>query len=36
LLARAKRAINDLRRLGYAVSITPPETQTAGALGLPG
>jgi transposase len=35
LLARAKRAINDLRRLGYAVSITPPETQTAGALGLP-
>jgi len=22
--------------LGYAVSITPPETQTAGALGLPG
>jgi transposase len=27
LLARAKRAINDLRRLGYAVSITPPGAQ---------
>jgi transposase len=27
LLARAKRAINDLRRLGYAVSITPPSAQ---------
>ena len=27
VLARAKRAINDLRRLGYAVSITPPNAQ---------
>ena len=29
LVARAKRALNDLRKLGYAVSITPPATQTA-------
>jgi transposase len=29
LVARAKRALNDLRKLGYAVSITPPASQTA-------
>jgi transposase len=29
LVARAKRALNDLRKLGYAVSITPPATQPA-------
>jgi transposase len=29
LLARAKRAINDLRRLGYAVTITPPNAEAA-------
>jgi transposase len=29
LVARAQRALNDLRKLGYAVSVTPPATQTA-------
>jgi hypothetical protein len=29
LVALAKRTLNDLRKLGYAVSITPPATQTA-------
>src|SRR5512132_3995531 len=29
VLTRAKRAINELRKLGYAVSVTPPSTEAS-------
>lgn len=35
MLARAKRAVKDLRKLGYAVSITPPDVQHTATSAVP-